>query len=63
MKDGYFLALYSYKGIYMSNISHSANQKSCNFYTRTKFGIGFFFLHECISATKLSLLTFAKYSF
>ena len=56
MKDRYILALYSYKGIYMSNISHCANQKSCNFYTRTKFDIGFSFYMNAFQLSNLVYL-------
>ena len=55
-KDGNFLTLYFYKGIYVSNIWHSMNRNSCKQYSRTKLNISFSFQHKCISATKLSLL-------
>ena len=42
----------------MSNISHSVNRNSCNFYSRTKLNISFHFLLKNISATKLSLLIY-----
>ena len=40
----------------MSNISHNANQKSCNFYTRTKFGIGFSFYMNAFQLPNLVYL-------
>ena len=40
----------------MSNISHNANQKSCNFYTRTKFGIGFSFYMNAFQLSNLVYL-------
>ena len=59
-KDRNFLAQYFNKGIYMSNISHSVNRNSCNFYSRTKLNISFHFLLKNISATKLSLLIYEQ---